>query len=143
MDYGNTWRTLLRAVVAGALVGLFGLAFCVVAVTVTGRWGRGHPLGLLFVFLVPPGCLALIVLPALAFRVRVEGDRVRHVFRGRFVLSERHVADFVSVGHGAMLVFRTGKMRLVIGMHLHELARLESDLYRLQQQHFRDKARPR
>jgi hypothetical protein len=130
MEYGNRLEHVRRAALAGGVLGLAVTLFAVVMISVEGGWGRANLLGLLSLLFLPALVLGLVVGLSACFRIRVRGGQVQHVLLGRFVLSQRPVADFLRLESRGFptLCFRDGRVIRFLGAHLHELARMEQEL---------------
>jgi hypothetical protein len=144
MEYGNRLEHVRRAALVGGVLGVCVVLFAVVMISVEGGWGRANPLGLLYLLFLPAAALSLVVGLTVCFRIRVAGGQVQHVLLGRFVLSQRPVADFLGLEYRGFptLCFRDGRVIRFLGAHVHELARMEQELSALASRRPRSDGRP-
>jgi hypothetical protein len=135
MEFGNDFKVLRKAIIAGAVFGLVAMIFAI-CVSATGHWAPQGPIALLFVFLGPPVAIGLGAAPTLACSVRIRGKMVQQVLFKKYVVSQYPVADFVRTGTGGcgqFLLFREKRKMRLVGMHLAEFARLGAVLHSLQE----------
>jgi hypothetical protein len=120
-DYGTTWKSILRAAVANAVI---VTPFFVLAA------GLGCSFG--WLLLVSPAYLAFPAAAALraCFRLRVKGVHVEQVFLGHFVFQRRRLAKFATVDDVmSQVIFEDGKRLHVPGaLSADEWERMEVEL---------------
>lgn len=137
-EYGNTPRMISRAALMGFCLGMVATAVGVAGGKMTGTLVRSRAAWLFLPLLVLPGLLVLAVASTVLFRIRIVDGRVRHVFLGRYLLSDFALQDYVCMkrferGCAAVLYFRNGGRIHFFGAHMGEMSRLERDLS--EQQH--------
>lgn len=111
-EYGNTPRIILRAALSGLCLGIVAtIAVVIIGYVIEGTlmWDRAQ--WLVVPLLVGPVCLVLAVTPTVLFRIQIAEGRVRHIFLGRYVLSDYPLKDFICLrrferGCAAVLYFR-------------------------------------
>jgi hypothetical protein len=132
MRFGNTFTTIRGGIammtLLGVLAGIFGLVASVKYHTVDRTW----PLSVLLVFM-PPVVFFLACLPTLAFCIRIEEGRVKHLLLDRFVLSDFPLVDFRSMEiwkkpWAAVIVFTENRSIRFFGAHLGVIGSLRAAL---------------
>ena len=119
-EFGNTWKQIRSALIAGLVIGL------VAAVAVVGmNYHQGRPQDLNIILGLPLGigCLVpLFVLPTLLVSIRIEEGVISHWLCRRWKLSDGRVNDLIKVeiaiGTGAKFYFADRKTISFMGADL-------------------------
>ena len=130
MRYGNTFKTILPGIcmmaLTGCIAGVIGL-FAMIAKANFQVWPA-----VILLFIILPTGFFLICAPTLLFCIKIENERVQHLFLDRYVLSDYPVADFVKLIYGGgnwpHLQFTQNRTIYFYGAYLGEMGRLEKDL---------------
>jgi len=119
-EFGNTWKEVRGALIAGLIIGL------VIAAAVGGmNYHQGRPLDLKMLLGLSLGIglvIPLFVLPTLLVSIRIEDGVISHWLCRRWKLSEGRVEDLskveVAVGSGAKFYFASQKQISLMGADL-------------------------
>ena len=132
MRFGNTLATIRCGIIMMALldvlVGIIGLVASIKYHTVDRTW----PVAVLSVFM-PPVVFFLACLPTLAFSIRIEEGRVKHLLLDRFILSDFPAAEFESIEiwkkpWAAVIFFTDNRAIRFFGAHLGLIGALRTAL---------------
>jgi len=119
-EFGNTWKEVRGALIAGLIIGL------VIAAAVGGmNYHQGRPQDLKMLMVLSLGIalvIPLFVLPTLLFSIRIEDGIISHWLCRRRKLAEGRVEDLtkveIAVGSGAKFYFASRKPISFMGADL-------------------------
>jgi len=111
MDYGNTAKHVRKVAIAGLVIGASADLIATICIASTEQWSQAHFIFLIPIALIPfVGLVSLVFLTTL-FCLRVEDEKIQHLFLKKFVLSEKRIEDLVAIEldhrmFAAILIFR-------------------------------------
>jgi hypothetical protein len=138
MRFGNTIASIRGGIVVmsilGLLVGVIGLLIAPNHHTLARTW----PVAIVLV-MVPSVAFSIACLPTLAFSIRLEQGRVKHLLLDHYVLSDFPVASFTAVEvwnrpWGGVIHFQGNKKIRFLGAHFGILGQMQAALERAKQE---------